>query len=245
MFRGEFTLRSILLPTLVTLLLLGLLMSLGFWQLDRANQKEALQVQFRQGFDLPVVNLHSLTLTDSVNRFRLVEAVGQYDEAHQILLDNQIVDGQVGVHVYTPLVLAGDSGRAILVNRGWLALAPGRQAIPPLPVDGGRQRVVGRVSQPANPGLRLGESVLSQWPVRLPYIDYQELTDVLPYTLLPAVLLLEPTADHGFARLWQPSFGGLGPQRHRGYAVQWFALALTLLVLYLLSLFGAWRNRPR
>ena len=53
------------------------------------------------------------------------------------------------------------------------------------------------------------------------------------YPLQPAVVLLEPEAAEGYWRDWQPRFGGFGPERHQGYAVQWFSLAMALVILYL------------
>jgi len=229
---GEFAFRSALLPTVVALALLTLLMALGFWQLDRARQKEAIQAAFQANLKGAPVDLRELDVADAEHRFRRVEIVGEFDAGHQILLDNQIVDGQPGVHVYTPLRIAG-TDEAILVNRGWIPLSPVQQELPPLSAPTGVQRLSGRLAQPANPGLQLGEPVLDTWPARIPYLDYQQVSRALPYALLPAVVLLNPSAENGFQRRWQPTFGGIGPERHQGYAVQWFALALTLLVLYL------------
>ncbi|MBK9951747.1 MAG: hypothetical protein IPP10_09570 [Candidatus Competibacteraceae bacterium] len=67
----------------------------------------------------------------------------------------------------------------------------------------------------------------------MPYVDYQRLGVLLNYPLQAAVILLEPDAPAGYWRDWQPRFGGIGPERHRGYAAQWFGLAASLLILYL------------
>lgn len=239
----ESTTRSAWLPTLLTIGLLILLLNLGFWQLDRAYQKALMQQQFQEGLSLAPTALSELNLHDTAVRFRQVVTTGIYDPDRQILLDNQIVDGQVGVHVYTPLRLSHSPDQAVLVNRGWMPMAPGHEVSLPLPVSSEEQEINGRLSQPANPGLRLGDAVPADWPGRLSYIDYQALNEVLPYELLPAVVLLSPEADQGFERLWRPTFGGIGPERHRGYAVQWFALAVTLLLLYSILTVNAWRQR--
>jgi len=44
-------------------------------------------------------------------------------------------------------------------------------------------------------------------------------------------VLLDPAAPDGYRRNWRPS--DFGPERHIGYAFQWFALAVTLVILYL------------
>ena len=56
---------------------------------------------------------------------------------------------------------------------------------------------------------------------------------ILGYPLQPALILLEPATPDGYERDWQPRFGGFGPERHYGYAAQWFALAAALVILYL------------
>ena len=50
----------------------------------------------------------------------------------------------------------------------------------------------------------------------------------------PLVLELDPAGGGGFVRAW-PAYEDSWIQRHHGYALQWFSLALVLLVVYLLS----------
>jgi len=76
----------------------------------------------------------------------------------------------------------------------------------------------------------------------IPYVDYQRLSAILGYPLQPVVILLVPEAPEGYWRDWRPQFGGFGPERHRGYAVQWFALAVALIILYV---FASARRLPR
>ncbi len=218
-------------PALATLLLLPVLVALGLWQLDRARQKAELQAAFAEHLDRPPVPLADLNVADPASRYRRIIASGQYDGTHQVLLDNQVRDGQPGYHVLTPLRLA--EGGAILVNRGWLAVGESRQVLPNLATPEGPVTVSGWLGQPANPGLRLNENgEASRWPRVVPYVDYERLAARLGYPLQPALILLEPEAPYGYERDWQPRFGGFGPERHRGYAVQWFALAAALVILY-------------
>jgi cytochrome oxidase assembly protein ShyY1 len=159
---------------------------------------------------------------------------GRYDTEHQILLDNQIHQGRPGYHVFTPLRPVGET-TAILINRGWVPLGVSRQQLPAISVDEAYRVVKGRLSQPSNPGLRLdGALPLSgaAWPRVVQYLDYDQLAQQLGYPLEPAVILLDPTMEEGYLRTWRPTFGGLGPARHRGYAVQWFSLAFALIIIY-------------
>lgn len=228
--------------TIALLLFLPILLSLGFWQLDRGQQKAEWQAAFADKSNQPPVTLTEATLSDSASRYQRVIASGRYDDAHQVLLDNQVRNGQPGYHVLTPLHLS--DGSAILINRGWIALGESRQVLPVLSVPLEPVTVTGWLAQPAQPGLRLGDAAGSdrRWPRVVPYVDYDRLATIMGYPLQPALILLEPVAPWGYERDWQPRFGGFGPERHQGYAVQWFSLAVALVILYL---FTNMRRLPR
>ncbi|MGF1525966.1 MAG: SURF1 family protein [Candidatus Competibacterales bacterium] len=219
---------------------IAILLALGFWQLDRGREKAALQAAFAERQELPAMALRHFDpeqpLDDPQLRYQRVIATGSYDPRH-VLLDNQLREGRPGYHVYTPLRL-GEGG--ILVNRGWLAARPDRR-LPPgealTPVEnpeGMEERTIrGRLAQPANPGLRLGNPGEGPWPQVVQHLDYPQLSRALGYPLAPAIILLDADAPGRFPRDWRPTFGGFGPERHRGYAVQWFGLAAALGVVFI------------
>lgn len=122
-----------------------------------------------------------------------------------------------------------------MINRGWVPLGASRQTLPDIAVDDRSITLRGWLGQPANPGLRWGEATgaASSWPRVIPYVDYPRLAELLNYPLDAALILLEPGEAAGYWRDWQPRFGGIGPERHRGYAAQWFGLAVALVILYL------------
>ena len=225
--------RPSLASTLAVLLLLPLLLAMGFWQLDRAEQKAKLQAAFAEHFaQAPVALTELMEPADTSNRYFHVSTSGYYDGAHQLLLDNQVHDGQPGYHVLTPLRVAKDA--TILINRGWVPLGASRKQLPQVAAPSGLVTLSGWLAQPAFPGMRLGDATGAdrRWPRVIPYVDYPQLSTILGYSLQPVVILLAPEAPDGYWRDWQPRFGGLGPDRHRGYAVQWFALAVALITLY-------------
>jgi surfeit locus 1 family protein len=232
--RGTWRFRPGLASTLAVLFLMPPLLLLGFWQLDRARQKAGLQTAFVEHFDRVPMPLREIVAPgDFANLYRRVIASGQYDGERQLLLDNQVRDGRPGYHVLTPLRLA--DGTAILVNRGWIPLGESRQVLPEIAVTTEPVTVDGWLAQPANPGIRLGDAggADRRWPRVLQYVDYDRLASILEYPLHPAILLMAPDASGGYWRDWQPRFGDIGPERHRGYAVQWFALTAALVILYL------------
>lgn len=231
---GGVVFRPGLRPTVVTFLLLALLVSLGFWQLNRADQKRELLTAYG---DRPVdapVRLDEDFRFGPDWRFRRAEAQGRFDTAHQFLLDNRVHRGRAGYFVLTPLRLA-PSGPAILVNRGWVPQGATREDLPALPVPDGDDVVTieGLIDFPPERVFALGEGEDRDpgWPKVLQRVRLPLQAEQLGVSLLPALLLLDPAHPAGFVRDWHPVV--FGPERHVGYAVQWFALALVLSVLYL------------
>ncbi|MEE4375933.1 MAG: SURF1 family protein [Candidatus Competibacteraceae bacterium] len=228
---GSFWFKPTLIPSLITLIVFPLLLSLGFWQLSRAHYKAALEMDFAAQLNLPYVPIEQLDLTAKNVRYRKVSATGRYDETHQILLDNQVLNGRPGYHVFTPLRFES-SAPAVLVNRGWVPLGASRQQFPVIDVTDAEVTLRGRLAQPANPGMRLTNPSGAQWPQVVQYLDYAEIASTLGYALAPVVILLDSNMSNGYQRDWRPTPAGFGPERHQGYAVQWFALAATLLIIY-------------
>jgi len=228
---GSVEFRPGLWPTLITLVLFGILMSLGFWQLDRAGQKRALVAEYRSGTTGALLKIDARLGSVAGLQFQPASVTGHYDSAHQFLLDNRTHNGMVGYEVLTPLML--DPGVGVLVNRGWIPLGGSREQLPAVPVDSGPRTVVGRIRDVSKKGFTLGsEQPRTGWPYRILRTDIERLAPELGYRLLPLELLLDPAQPDGYVREWHPLMT-FGPERNVGYAVQWFALATTLMVIYL------------
>ena len=119
-------------PTLAAAVLIGLTLSLGNWQTQRASYKRTLQARVDAGQQAPAVRLGSLSVARASVLYRRVEAQGIFDPRHEILLDNRIYNGVAGYHVLTPLKIIG-SNRYVLVNRGWTAVGKDRSTLPRVP----------------------------------------------------------------------------------------------------------------
>ncbi len=227
-----------LLPTLLAISMLALLLWLGFWQLDRASYKEALLARELANQDLPAIeitNVRSAVVGDE-SYFRLARIRGRFDAPRQYLLDNRTHNGRAGYHVISPLSL-GDG--VILVNRGWVALGASRGELPTLEaLPAGQVVLQGRLSPPPGSGLLLGESGhegASAWPRVVQTVDLGAMERALGQPVAPLVLLLDTDDPGCHVCTWAPVRGS-GPEKHRGYAVQWFALAAALLVLCAVAL---------
>lgn len=218
--------------TVATALLLPLLLGLGIWQLQRADQKRALQAEYDQRSAGPAIALDARLRPAEELRYYRVMAQGYYDDAWQILQDNRVHNGRVGYEVLTPLRLAYSETR-VLVNRGWLPLGPDRNRPPAIDPPAGLQRIEGVAVLPARPGLVLGElePVSARRPAVWQYVDLGRYARSVPFPVQSVVLLLDPTSPAGgYERDWGRLDTGISI--HLGYAFQWFSLAGALIVLY-------------
>ena len=214
--------------------------SLGRWQLHRAAEKQALLDQQAQLLaDSAPQSLAELSLK-SETRLATVEGRGRFIDTPTLLLDNQRRGDAVGVHVYR--VFQPFGGRTLLVDLGWLQLPPDRK-LPTLAPIAGEQRIGGLLTPPPASGLALGpaysQSTPRQW--LLTRVDLATLSRALHVELAPRVLRLDPKLPIGYVRDLNLLTNTLPPERHRGYAVQWFGLAFATLIT---ALFLSLRRRP-
>jgi surfeit locus 1 family protein len=216
--------------TVLTIAAVLLFVRLGVWQWHRAAEKTALIAQFKEGGQTIVdLGAHS---TDALSRYAQVRVKGNYDRAHQFLLDNISHGGRPGFEALTPLQLA--DGRTLLVNRGWLPLTGSRSQLPGLHLDPSSPvSVAGRLDDLPVVGISLGHvppSNASPWPKLTSFPTMSDLSGSLGRPLESRQLLLNPDEPFGLVRDWQ--LGGFGPGRHLSYAIQWWGFATLALVLY-------------
>ena len=229
---GPYVLMLGIVPAIAYLCLLALLLSLGFWQLGRAQEKSLyLQMRAHRGVE-KTMHFTSDTSDDPVAlRYRQIEMTGQYDAAHQFLIDNQIVHGQPGYFVMTPF-LPVNSSRAILVNRGWVPLNKNRSIIPDIPLQVIKATILGRINNFPGVGLKLkgAEIPTENWPAVVQVVDREVLAKRLGYSLYRSQVELDQHQPDGFVREWNAETI-MPPEKHIVYAIQWFGLAFTLTIL--------------
>lgn len=224
-----------LVPTLVVALLLPGLIALGGWQLSRADQKtRLLEVWAERRADPAMGTLQLLQEADPA--YRRVHLYGQFDASHSLLLDNRQRDGHVGVELLQPFH-DQPSGQWLLVNRGWLPW-PDRRV--PVRFDTPDTALSLDAWVYVSPGaaFQLGtDPQTGAWPHLVTAIDAGHLWLQLEREGFAHELRLEP-GPASFRLEWPLVV--LGPEKHLGYAVQWFALALALVALYL---YFGWHNK--
>lgn len=228
---GEYELRFRLVPTLFLALPIPLFLYLGFWQLDRAEQKRELAHILDERSQMPALTIQGLVADPSSLRYRAVRARGRLEPQDQVFIENRRLGGRIGFHVVTPLRLEGSDVR-VLVNRGWIP-DQGRGILPAAEAPEGTVEINGELEIPSPPALVLqeGREAVAAWGNRWPYLTTDLFAAVTPYPLEPFVILQAPTDPHGFERYWPRELPKEG--MHLGYAIQWFAFALIALGIYL------------
>ncbi len=227
-----------LLLACVTVLVFSLLVKLGFWQLDRAAEKQHLQQALAARQQLAPLPFHQLINSnpdDSLTGYRL--SVIAYPNSSQIvLLDNQVYQGIVGYLAFQA-VAVNPHQPWLLVELGFIAAGPDRRVLPNITGLTNVQTLSGRLYQKStNP---LSEHLLAEngKPMRIQNLNLGELAQQLQHPLVPAILQpisMVESQLNALPRPWKPL--PMGAEKHQGYAVQWFSLAgaFLLLILYLL-----------
>lgn len=229
--------------TLVFAVLLPSLVGLGYWQLDRAAEKTLIRDRTLARGQMAPVDVNRRLLDPATMEFRRATVQGRYRRDLTIYLDNKVQNGVPGYEVVTPLEISESGpeeagvekpGRVVLVNRGWIPWGDTRQALPDIDTPRGVVDLQGRLRAPpgdfftleARPG---GTTFEPRWQ----NLDLDRYGKVTGLPVGPLVLELAPhdTQGGGFARQ-PPEYDDEWIERHKAYAVQWFALALTLVVLY-------------
>lgn len=225
---------------LLALALIAAFVALGRWQLRRGDEKQALlDTTARVLHERRALSLSELSQQDDT-ALAWVAGRGEFAVAPALLLDNQRRGDAVGVHAFR--IFRPEAGRALLVDLGWLPL-PGDRRLPSVPRPEGMQALRGLLMPPPSAGFALGPAFVVE-PGRnwlLTRVDLPALEQGLKLDLAPRVLRLDPALSIGYARDLDVLPNTLPPERHRGYAVQWFGLALATAVAALILHF---RRRP-
>lgn len=211
----------------LSIALIGALIGLGIWQVHRAKEKTVWLEMMKAK---STATAHIPTDLSAVADFSHIQLTGQLDNTQQLLLDNKFHQHRPGFHVLTAMKMPGEA-RWVLLNRGWVPRGYKRTDLPKLAPVNGRQTLSGIVYYPKKRLLLLShqEDPSRSWPRIMQRLDFAAFERVLKRPLMPFVLILDDKQSATMLRDWQPVI--MMPARHYAYAFQWFALALTLLVI--------------
>ena len=221
-----------LIPTIVFLLILPILLKLGFWQLDRAEEKRNLISLFKQQNESGPLKISGDINLDISQNYRKATVEGRFDNKKIIFVDNKIHQGNTGVYVVTPFKIK-DTNYHVLVNRGWTAMNKNRKNLPDIITDASLINLSGKIKFINKKPFTVGDQYQSNkgWPALVQWINIEDIEKKSELKLLPYILLLDEDEKNGYVREWKPVV--MQPEKSTSYAVQWFALALALVVIYI------------
>lgn len=237
---------SFVLLWLLAVATIALFTRLGFWQLDRSVGKQAMLDAAAQV--LTTRDVHPLSVAADPGRadtYDWAVGRGRFADRPGLLLDNQQRDGRVGVRAYR--IFEPEHGGPLLVDLGWLPL-PGDRALPAVPRPQGDIELRGLLAPPPSTGISLGRGLMrggEGWLLTRVDMDAIARETGLRVPLAPRVLRLDPGMTLGFERDLELLANTLSPDKHRGYAVQWFGLALTVLATALILTFRRSRGTTK
>lgn len=220
--------------SLCTLVALAVLLWLGTWQLQRLEQKETLIAQLEAQAAGPPIALPG-DLSDPALDFTLVQVAGRFVPAKALRLANRIHDGKVGAHLVAPFV--ANDGRGLLVDRGWVPIQQGDAAPGADRPPAGEQQLTGYLRHGGWSGMaafrpeNAPDKGLFNWPDLAAMAALVELPNAIDQVYLVLVPASDDTAEG--LPIPQPPPVDL-PNNHLQYAITWYALALVLLVIYII-----------
>ncbi|MET0323146.1 MAG: SURF1 family protein [Duganella sp.] len=232
-------------PLLATVLVVALGIALGNWQARRADEKIATQQRLAQGAASAPLVLNGAPLAAADVEFRRVRVTGQFVRHWPLYLDNRPYQGRAGVYLLMPFRIEG-SGMHVLVQRGWMARDPlARDKLPGFDTPAGTVTLDGVARQHTGHVMELGEG-----PALAPGVIVQntgplQVARASGLKMLPFVLQQGAPAQPGgddvnMGRAWPAS--GIGPEKHQGYAFQWYALSAMAVVFFVVN--GYRRGKP-
>lgn len=216
------------LPSILVLMFFPCLIALGFWQLARADEKRLLLASHEAQQQASPINLDLLE-REANPAYKRVRLQGYFDARHTLLLDNRIRNGKVGVEVLQPFY-DQLSGLWVLLNRGWLPW-PDRRITPRFATPDTPLTLQATVYVPLGEAFQLQTAPPSNdWPRLISEVKVDALWQQLGRGGLAYEVRLEP-GPASFQVSWPVV--AMSPDKHTGYAVQWFALAAALLGLFI------------
>ena len=224
-----------LIPTLIFAITFCGFIVLGFWQIDRADQKNVLNSNYtdRQQEAIIVLDKNNVIDEKSSLLWRKVEFEGSFINKQNIILDNQIFNQIAGFNIITPFKIKG-SDSLVLVNRGWHPNLKNREMLPIINEISDERILQGHIASFPVSGIKLGKNnieTLNSQIFRFQRLDAAELNYFFSAKMMPYMIYLDPIIDkelYGNFKLPAPD-----SQKNYGYAFQWFAFAITLLIIFI------------
>lgn len=227
-------------PFFATVIVIAIGIALGQWQTRRAAEKEAIEARLVAREAAPPVMLDATLRPADDMEFRRVSVRGEFVRDWPVYLDNRPYNGAAGFYVLMPLKIAG-SDMHVLVARGWIARDPAaRTKLPPLVTPNGVVEIEGIVQR--NPGrlLQLGRADPLHPHAIVQNAEIADFERAGKFRMQPFMIEQLGDTQDGLVRDWPHPSAGV--EKHRGYAFQWYALAATAFLFFVVTGFRRGRR---
>jgi len=191
-----------LIPSILIVATIAFLTSLGFWQLDRANEKRAIEASIQKA------NTGIVELIADENRllekeYYQVRLKGQYQSNKQFIYDNQIVDQVSGYYVLTPFKLEGQPS-TIIINRGFIPWNGDKEKLADVSIEKTKSEIKVQISKPIKRIELKSSEIGNNFPVLIQAVDLVKMSELAGIDFSSMVGLLDASMDDGFVRKWEP-----------------------------------------
>lgn len=220
---------------LFVVLFLPILLRLGFWQLERAGEKRQIQQAYQALVGEQPVDYARLGENQWKN-WQNVHVIGEF-RPEQFLLDNQMYRGKFGYELIQPLHMP--DGEVLLVSRGWVAGSLDRSQLPAVKTPGGKVELQGYLYRPTE-GYELADNDIAggKWPVVVQTANVEKMYKAMGGNgkiRRPFLLRLHEGDTQLLTAHWQVI--NVQPEKHTAYAMQWFGMALLLVIMFIVASF--------
>ena len=199
--------------------------SLGIWQIERANEKKLIIANYDK---LLVSAPVALQKNQMLNNWQPIETTGTYEDTI-VYEDNAINNGKAGFKVYH--LFRNDDGTFIFIHRGFIERNLIKNNLPEIEIPTEKKSIYGttlfkqnntfvknieesdsRIIQEFNPSLLIDKYPMLKDKYLHPFLFNLDIRDVNKYQ--PIEKPVNMTAS-----------------KHIGYAIQWFGLCAALIIL--------------
>ena len=210
---------------------------LGFWQIQRAEEKNLLQEKLLERMHTEPFE-YTTALGENWQRWQYRQVIlrGRFVAEKQILIDNRVHKGKAGYHVITPFI-DEDTGRRILLNRGWITTGVNRNVLPDIVTPQEEVLVTGRISAVrSRPPMLARDARPDEYNKTVwSYLDVDYFKQKMSLPVEPYIVLVDSDLNDQLARDWPVK--NVKIWMHIGYAIQWFVFAIFVLVLFVTACF--------
>jgi surfeit locus 1 family protein len=220
-------------PFIATVLVVGLGISLGRWQSQRADYKAGIESAITTQSAAAPLALGGTGTARQPEEFRRVTMTGSFVPEWSVYLDNRPYNGAPGFYVVTPFRLEGQSEH-ILVARGWAPRhVEDRERLPSFDTPIGKTTVSGIVRSSLPRVMQLGEAQPVRPGAIVQNVEIPGFMQASGLNVRPFFVQQTSGTGDTLVRDWPKPSSGI--DKHHGYAFQWYGLSLMAVIFFIVT----------